>query len=148
MPQLSLIPIALFVAALVAIFVLARQSVKGTGELAWRAERLLMRLVPPTGTGDIGEPTWFGLTIRRIAHIVEYAVLGVVTLALACTLQPGTLGRMGLALAICVAASVADEAHKAFVPGRHFDATDLALDALGYVPIVLIWAIVVTMLGR
>ena len=148
MPQLPLIPIALLAAALVAIFVLAQQGVKGTGDLAWRAEQLLMRLLPPTGTGDIGEPTWFGLTIRRIAHIVEYAALGVAALALACALQHETLGRMGLALTICAAASVADEAHKAFVPGRHFDAWDLALDALGYVPIVFLWAIAVTMLGQ
>ncbi|MBP3894366.1 MAG: VanZ family protein [Atopobiaceae bacterium] len=147
MPQLPLIPIAMLVAALAAIFALAQQGVKGTGDLAWRAEQLLLKLIPPTGTGDIGEPTWFGLTIRRIAHIVEYAVLAAVALVVACALQPTPLGRMGLALTICFVASVADEAHKAFVPGRHFDAWDLCLDALGYAPVICLWAAVVTLLG-
>ena len=34
--------------------------------------------------------------------------------------------------AICAGFSLFDQCHRLFVPGRHFDPFDLAMDALGY----------------
>ena len=132
----AIIALAAVAVVLAAIYALAHQGIAGTQDLALRTERLLMRIVPPTGTGDIGEPTWLGLTIRRLAHVAEYAVLGLAC-AVATTMLFGAGPRSSLlALVGCLAASVADEAHKAFVPGRHFDAADLRLDAIGYLPAI------------
>lgn len=115
-----------------AIFMLTRQDAKGSGDLAWRVEQMLMRIVPPTGKGSMGEPTWAGLTIRRLAHIAEFGALGM-CVAIAVTLAMGRSPQaFALAAGICLAASVADEVHKIFVPMRHFDAGDLILDAIGY----------------
>lgn len=115
-----------------AIFALARQGVEGTRQLAWRTEQLLMRIIPPTGTGEIGEPTWCGLTIRRLAHVVEYAFLGLAASTCIYAWQGTSWRTFAYVLGLCFLASLLDEAHKVMVPGRHFDAADLALDAAGY----------------
>lgn len=147
MNLLPLISLALLVAVLGAIFLLARQSIAGTQDLAWHAEQLLLKLIPPTGTGSIGEPTWCGLTIRRIAHVVEYGALGLAASALATTLVPSGWVRVAVAIGICFAASLADEGHKVFVPGRHFDPADLALDALGYLIVIGLWQLVAALVA-
>lgn len=124
--------LCLLLATLAGIFLLAQQSTKETSDLTWRVEQLLVRIIPPTGTGSAGEPTWLGLTIRRLAHVVEYAVLGLIA-SLVVMQFAGITGRAAAyAATICFAASLADELHKVFVPGRHFDAHDLVLDAVGY----------------
>ena len=130
--------IALVVAVLVSIFCLAAQSTTGTQRLAWRIEQLLIRFVPPTGTGEVGEPTWFGLTIRRLAHVAEYGALGLATRLMCGSLLKHGIHALGAAIALCAMASVADEMHKHFVPGRHFDPADLALDAIGYLSAILV----------
>ena len=126
------IALCLALATLAGIFLLAQQSVKETSDLTWRVEQLLVRIIPPTGTGPAGEPTWLGLTIRRLAHVVEYAVLGLTTSLVVMQFAGATGRAAAYTAAICFAASLADELHKVFVPGRHFDAQDLALDAVGY----------------
>lgn len=142
MRTLTIVALVLLALTLVAIYLLARQDTAGTRRLAWQAEHLLMRIIPPTGTGDIGEPTWLGLSIRRIAHIVEYALLGAFAAAL-CLSGSGSKPRQALcAMLICLLASIADEAHKIFVPGRHFDPVDLVLDALGYIPVICLCLVV------
>lgn len=142
MPRGLIILPVLVLAVLAGIFLLARQSTKGTQDLAWRTEQLLMRLIPPTGTGSIGEPTWCGLTIRRLAHVAEYALLGLAVTACALVLWGATPRAVVVAVCFCFAVSLADELHKIFVPGRHFDAADLALDAGGYLPAVLLCTVV------
>ena len=124
-----------------AIFLLAQQDINGTEKLAWRVEQALVHVVPPTGKGEIGEPTWFGLTIRRLAHVAEFFALG---LAVALALHMLAPARLALDprvayLAVCFVASLADELHKLFVPGRHFDTKDLLLDAAGYLLALALW---------
>ena len=136
----------LALAVLAAIFHLTRQDPTSTGDTALVVERWLVARVPPTGTGDNGEPTWAGLTIRRLAHIAEYAALGfAVGLTCLVLMRRAGLPSWGTGVALCAVASVADQVAKTFVPGRHFDASDLPLDALGYVVSVtlanLVWAL-------
>ena len=75
----------------------------------------------PAGTTD---KTW---------HAVGYAGLAV----LACRALSGGLGRRltlrtaVAAVAIATAYGVTDEFHQTFVPGRGWDANDLAADAIG-----------------
>lgn len=45
----------------------------------------------------------------------------------------------------CAAVSFADQYHKLYVPGRHFDKLDLLLDASGYIPAItcvfIVWSV-------
>lgn len=74
-------------------------------------------------------------SVRKWAHTVEFLAFGIpVSLAFIfwwgrpCRL----LSRVPLAFLLCVFASLFDQTHKLFVPGREFDAGDLLFDLLGY----------------
>lgn len=74
-------------------------------------------------------------SVRIWAHTVEFLALGIsVSLALVFWWgRPrGLLSRVPLAFLLCVFASLFDQTHKLFVPGREFDAGDLLFDLLGY----------------
>jgi VanZ family protein len=62
------------------------------------------------------------LVLRKLAHVTEYAVLGV--------LLARALPELG-ALAAGLAYAVTDEVHQHFVPGRHAALLDVAIDATG-----------------
>jgi VanZ family protein len=130
-----------------AIFVLTQQNTRQTGDVALRAERLLMRIVTPTGKGDIGEPTWFGLTIRKLAHIAEFGALGLATGVVSAHLLGTGPIPWATSSGLCFVASFADELHKHFVPGRHFDAQDMVLDAAGYLPATTLVALIALLLS-
>lgn len=89
--------------------------------------------------------------VRRLAHVAEFASVGLFS-ALAAWSWLGARRRPGAAwgtpqlvaaaLAFCVAASLFDQTHKLFVPGRHFDVLDLPFDAAGYlVGIAVVFAV-------
>lgn len=79
--------------------------------------------------------------VRRLAHVAEFASVGFFS-ALTAVSWLGVRRRPGAAwgtrrliavtLLFCVAASLFDQTHKLFVPGRHFDVLDLPFDAAGY----------------
>lgn len=74
-------------------------------------------------------------SVRKWAHTVEFLALGIpVSLAFIFWWgRPrGLLSRIPLAFLLCVFASLFDQTHKLFVPGREFDAGDLLFDLLGY----------------
>ena len=88
-----------------------------------------------------------GLSVRQQAHVVEFALLGgvvalnVLAWASGWAHRRGQSGRIrvwrtwlmyALSMLVCAAASFADQYHKLYVPGRHFDKLDLFLDASGY----------------
>lgn len=84
--------------------------------------------------------------IRAWAHVPEFFVQGVFLFGGAALWPCGgekparhlrtrrlpLRKRLALALACCAACSLFDQTHKAFVPGREFDACDLLFDAAGY----------------
>ena len=86
--------------------------------------------------------------VRRWAHVPEFFVQGLFLFGAAALWPrargrvPGLRARLGMALLACAACSLFDQVHKAFVPGREFDARDLLFDALGYVLALLVVAAV------
>jgi VanZ family protein len=82
--------------------------------------------VPDLGTG-LG--TW-DTVLRKIAHFLEYAILGVLLLR--------ALGRPELAVAAGAAYAATDELHQHFVAGRHAAVRDVAIDAAGVLAGVLL----------
>lgn len=124
---------------LVMIFCLTAQGVSETTTVADKAEKLLCSLIPPDATSVEGMTTWAGLYIRQLAHVAEFAALGlVVGLAVPCFTRKASLRTWTIAMGICALASLLDQLHKLFVPARHFDGFDLFLDFTGYVAAITV----------
>lgn len=84
---------------------------------------------------DLGTALLSYASVRKWAHTVEFLALGIpVSLAFIFWWgRPrGLLSRVPSAFMLCVFASLFDQTHKLFVPGREFDAGDLLFDLLGY----------------
>ena len=94
--------------------------------VGWAALIFAFSSVPDLGTG-LG--AW-DLVLRKLAHAVEYAVLGAL------------LARALTAPAVAVAAgalyAVSDELHQTMVPGRDGSPRDLAIDTTGVLAGVLV----------
>jgi VanZ family protein len=85
----------------------------------WAALIFSFSAVPDLGTG-LG--TW-DFVLRKIAHVCEYAVLGL--------LLYRATRREQLAVLIGVLYAASDEFHQHFVAGRHATVRDVAIDTAG-----------------
>jgi len=94
--------------------------------LAWAAVIFALSSVPGLGTG-LG--VWDTL-LRKLAHMAEFAILGLL-LARALPELP--------AFAAGVAYAALDELHQHFVPGRAGMLLDVGIDAVGLLLGVLLW---------
>ena len=93
----------------------------------WAAVIFAFSAVPDLGTG-LG--TW-DLVLRKLAHAVEFAILGALLLrALAAELP---------ALAAGIAYAVTDEVHQLFVEGRRGSVYDVLIDGVGVAVGVALW---------
>ena len=80
---------------------------------------------------DTGFGIW-DLVLRKLAHLVEYAVLGALLLR--------ALRREPAAIALGSLYAVTDEIHQSFVAGRHGSPLDWLIDTLGVVAGVVLLA--------
>ena len=87
--------------------------------IAWAAVIFAFSSIPSLGTG-LG--LW-DLVLRKLAHITEYAILGV--LLFRATKAPAA------AVVIGVLYAVSDEVHQHFVRGRHAAWYDVVIDTVG-----------------
>ena len=95
--------------------------------VAWAALIFAFSSVPGLGTGLGG----WDLVLRKLAHVAEYAVLGL--------LLARATGKAGLAVLLGTLYAATDEFHQAFVPGRAGRPLDVAIDVVGIVCGVLVW---------
>ena len=150
----GLFVVAAILAVVVAggIFVLTEQPPEATAQQSGAVNELLVRLLGGTPLYDPATDSWLGIGIRRWAHAAEFWLLGVfVALASWLALKPRLAAAGVVSLCCCAAASLFDQCHKLFVPGRHFDGFDLVMDALGYgvaILTVLLAAKAVSAAGR
>ncbi|MBA2333243.1 MAG: VanZ family protein [Actinobacteria bacterium] len=93
----------------------------------WAAVIFALSSVPDLGTG-VGN---WDLLLRKLAHVVEYAILG--------ALLVRALGRELPALTAGIAYAVSDEVHQHFVAGRRGAPLDVVIDATGVALGVLAW---------
>jgi VanZ family protein len=93
---------------------------------AWAALIFALSSVPSFDSGV----SWDTL-LRKIAHVVEYAILG--------ALLVRALARPMPALAAGVAYAATDEFHQHFVTGRQGSLVDVAIDAAGVLVGVVIY---------
>lgn len=109
----------------------------------WFGERILLLSVKLSN---------HGVDIRHQAHTLQFALMGGVVALNVLAWMSGWAHRRSafghirswrsllmfvLSLGACAAVSLADQYHKLYVPGRHFDNLDLVFDAAGYIPAVV-----------
>ena len=94
----------------------------------WAALIFALSSIPSLATG-LG--LW-DLVLRKLAHLVEYAVLGALLLR--------ALRREPAAIALGSLYAVTDEIHQSFVAGRHGSPVDWLIDTLGVVAGVVLLA--------
>lgn len=70
----------------------------------------------------------FGTLIRKIAHVLEYIILGI--LAYEFIKEFNINNKLLVTIIICVLYATSDEIHQLFVPGRSFMILDILLDSL------------------
>ena len=147
-PLLSILPM---LAVMVGIFLFSGQQGEasagvsnGVGE--WFLGILGIEIPPGMSASNV--PILFGLTIRKLAHIFLYFLLGGTSFLFAATLPVKTVAKVrpavsgGIALVISLLYACLDEVHQSFVPGRAAQIQDVGVDAIGFVlAIVLIMTI-------
>lgn len=144
------ISLAVTLGIMALIFLLSSQPGEQSGALS---EQVLDR-VQQSGTADVIIPEWFSgnlkANVRKWAHVYIYAALGVAMMStVACWNWGHTVSRsVFLAGLACTAFAASDELHQFFVPGRAMLATDVAVDALGFVPGILLTGTIVWWMRR
>ena len=92
----------------------------------------------PPGMSASNVPIVFGLTIRKLAHIFLYFLLGGTSFLCAATLPVKTAAKVrpavsgGIAFVISLLYACLDEIHQSFVPGRAAQIQDVGVDAIGF----------------
>ena|SRR5690349_16765774 len=77
--------------------------------------------------------------LRKLSHLTEYAVLAFLwARAFRSASRLGLPAALGAALAVCVACATVDEIHQTHAPGRHGSVTDVALDSLGALAMLMV----------
>lgn len=118
---IALISFYLMLLTMVAIFIFSHQTGDASSETSGFFARLL-------GIENPDAPIIFGLTVRKIAHITIYFVLGVFTYLTLAKVKYRPL----VALGICYAYAVSDEIHQLFIEGRVGCFTDTLIDGIGF----------------
>ena len=93
----------------------------------WAAVIFVFSSIPDLGTG-LG--SW-DLVLRKLAHAVEFAVLGALLLR--------ALGSEAPVLALGTAYAISDEVHQMFVAGRRGSPWDVLIDVVGVAVGVAAW---------
>lgn len=119
---------------LAVIFAFSAQPGTQSNELTEAAVMPLAELLASVQEG--GEETVellyiiIGSVVRKVAHVLEYALLGLLIQLLLCAY--GIQNRW-LSVALGVAYAITDEVHQAFVPGRLGTPVDVLIDAAGVI---------------
>lgn len=82
-------------------------------------------------------------TVRKTAHVTEYAILGVFALLVLLNYKKTLLSQSLISLLVCAIFAASDEFHQIFTVGRTPLITDSLIDISGsIVGIFILWAIV------
>lgn len=79
------------------------------------------------------------LIIRKLAHLTEYAILGLLVYNLIHSYNKKTY----IALFISILYAITDEMHQYFVPGRSCQITDIMIDTIGIIIGVYLYKLII-----
>lgn len=122
----------LLIANMIAIFALSSQPADVSTEetdFLLKLPKGLFNALHPELADDFDILVIFRQTLRKIAHLMEFATLSVWAIGLLMVYNREHPYRYGVLFAIAYAAS--DEFHQEFIPGRTGKITDLCIDAAG-----------------
>ncbi len=119
------------------IFFMSSQTAAESSATSGGFSRLLFELIYPKFRSFDAERQLeilqeFSFLIRKAAHFVLYAVLGVLSSCAVISYNKLYIKiRVCISLVICVLYSVSDEIHQYFVPGRSCEIRDVVIDTAG-----------------
>ena len=143
------------IAAAALIFFFSSQEGQESSQLSGRVTRFVLSLIAPgftelSAAEQLREIQRWGLMIRKLAHFLEYALLGGLLVNYLRFPQSSKRVRVLTLIAWAVAAVYActDEAHQLFVSQRAGVVTDVLIDAAGAFTGALLAAVVIKLYRR
>lgn len=82
-------------------------------------------------------PIFAGLSLRKYAHIFLYALLGLFSFLTVKDMRKSSICKILIAVGICYGYGCLDEVHQFFIDGRTALLRDTFIDALGFIPAIL-----------
>lgn len=76
---------------------------------------------------NIKDTGLLSLIIRKLAHFIEYFILGILVINFITRYDKKII----IAILLCIIYATSDEIHQIFVPGRSCQITDIMIDSLG-----------------
>lgn len=128
----TIIPRMLVFLSLLLILGLTLQDAEGTTELSGGFRENLIQMVQKLGISEEQmNLAWWNDPghVRKLGHVLEYFILG---LSSAFLFWKRGKNFVLKALLFCAVVSILDQLLKKCLPTRHFDATDLPFDLVGY----------------
>lgn len=101
----------------------------------WMAGIFILSSIPSLQSGL---PSVFDLVFRKLAHIIEYAILTWLVWFAVAEAKLFTTTKILLAVVIALAYAVGDEFHQTLVPGRHGAPTDVMIDSIGIIVMAVV----------
>lgn len=84
---------------------------------------------------------------RKLAHFVEYAVLGFFAYP-AFSMLKSRAARFSSSAVFCVLIAISDEFHQTFVPGRDGKPTDVLIDSVGAIFGIAVTALLIVIVSK
>ena len=119
---------AWFATAILWMLFIWSNSLQTAAESTVASQGVLDLLMPALEWTNVSKDAWY-ITIRKVAHMTEFALLGVMwSNALGLQAQKT---KISMALLLCVLTAVTDETIQLFVPGRSGELRDVGIDGCG-----------------
>ena len=80
-----------------------------------------------SSTINISNTHLLTVTIRKLAHLTEYFILGILTY----NVFKNNYKSINLSIIVCLLYAISDEIHQIFIPGRTGQITDVLIDTIG-----------------
>lgn len=135
---------ALALCVMTVIFLFSHQTGSSSSQASNRVGKILLSILGitvPDGQSPSSVVIFWGLTVRSLAHIFLFAVLGLITFLVfnsAFAIRKPKSRRSVMSAAMCALLvsllyAVSDEFHQSFVSGRTASFRDVLIDACGFV---------------
>ena len=121
----KLLFILLVIACMIFIFCMSAEIASESDDTSGFFVELLSKVLGKDETDD------FITFVRKLAHMFEFAMLGLCSYMLVCHYDIKTKIRFVFVFVFCLVYAASDELHQYFVPGRACRFTDVCIDAFG-----------------
>ncbi len=136
MKKIRAIPLIITILIMALIFFFSSQTSSESSEvsrgLTRKAVHLFLQLFHLNGAGEAAAVSVLHHYIRKLAHFLLYALLGILSaVTMRITFKRTVSVSVICAAVICVLYSISDEIHQLFISGRSGQISDVFLDSAG-----------------